>query len=128
MLLGRFSLGLCSLHDSIPVLGRSVKRVESQALASCVDDVVTRTSRHDNAIARTDLVTVTIDYDFSLSLLDSEKLVAILMNFLTDLFAFFERHHNQLNVLPGIENMAKVPVVLCLPFDITYEPVHFLSI
>src|SRR3546814_18269829 len=59
-----------------------------------------------------------------MALLDTEELVAVLMHLFADLFAGFQRHQHQLQVLPSIEDTAEILILDSPRLDIVDIDFH----
>ena len=99
MLRGFFGIDLRGVHGPVAMLGGRVKRVDVQRFLSCIDDVVPCASRNRTASPLLMRERLPVDQDFALPFLDTEKLIAIIVNFFPDFFSRLERHHDELKVL-----------------------------
>jgi len=84
------------MDRAIEMLGRTVNGVKPQRLRARVDDIVAGTLGNDDTVIGLHIVAFAIDPDFTASLFDPEKLVAVVVDFLADLVAGLERHQHQL--------------------------------
>jgi hypothetical protein len=57
-------------------------------------------------------------------LFDAKELVAVLVNLLTDLVAGLESHRDQLEVMTGIQNAAKIFILDRALFDVVTIAFH----
>jgi len=86
-----------------------------------------RASGHDDAVAGLDLVGHAFDQDPPLAGFDAKELIGIGVDFATDLFAWPDRHQNQLKLVTRVENAAEVGVFLGQLLDICDVSVHCVS-
>jgi len=77
-----------------------------------------RARGNEDRIAGLDLRALAVDQRFPVTLFDPEKLVAIGMHFLADVFAWLQRHQHELKMLASVEHPTKVHVRFCQVFDV----------
>jgi hypothetical protein len=69
-----------------------------------------------------------IENKFGFTLFNTEKLVHRMMDFVADLLAWLQAHHNQLGKLPGEQHLAEKIILFGQFFDISYESGHLLCL
>jgi hypothetical protein len=124
MLLCPRGVGLGRMHGSVAMFRRGINSIEAQGLVTGVDDVMARASRHENSVVALDLGPLTIDPDLVLAFFNAEELIAISVDFLADLFAWFKGHENKLEMLARIHHPPKIRIVLGQIFDICDKSLH----
>ena len=92
VLVRRVGLFAGPMDRAVDMLGWPVDRVESKRLRTGAYDIVARTLRHDDPVIGLHLVANPIDPDLALTSLDTEKLVTIVMDLLTNLVAWLNHH------------------------------------
>jgi hypothetical protein len=113
------------MHRAVTMRWGTIDGIEPQGLIAGVDDVVTGTCRDNDRIVALDLRAVPVDHDLSLALLNSEKLIPIVVDLFADLSTRFDRHQHQLKVLSCVEDPPKIAVILSQFLDIAYETFHY---
>jgi len=125
-----FSLGW--MNDTVDVLGRAVDRIKLQRLIPGVFDVMPRTGRYDHGHIGPDPAHIAVDQDFAFAVLDTEELIAVVVNLFADLLAGLKRHQHELHICCRIKNTAKIRVSFGQFLDVinksTHEMLHFISL
>src|SRR5690554_7985379 len=112
------------MDGAVDMLWRTVDRVELERARSGGGDVVPGALRHDHGIVVLHRMIDAVDRDHTFASFDAEELVAVVMHFRPDLLARVQRHHHQLQVMPGVEDAAEVAVVLRDAFDVVDITLH----
>jgi hypothetical protein len=76
---------------------------------------VTSASGDDDCEVIANRIGHSVDVDHSLAFLNPEELIAIRVDLLADLISWLESHHYELEMMPCVENLAKI-LVLDGPF------------
>src|SRR6185437_14280172 len=80
--------------------------------------------RHNDRAVTFDLRAMTVDNDLALTFFDAKKLVAVVVDFFSDLAAGLDRHQDQLEVLACIEDSPEIIIFLGQLLDICYKAFH----
>jgi len=117
--------GLGRLDHLVAMLRRSVDRVEAERLGPRVANVVASACGNDHGEIVHHWIFATVDVDRALPFFDPEELVAVLVDFLPNLFTRLEGHQHELQMLPRINDVPEVLVVDRQPLDIVAKtPLH----
>jgi hypothetical protein len=112
------------VNRAVEMFGRAVDGIEPERHLAGADHIVARALRHDDSIVRLDLVADTIDPDLPFAALDTEELVPVVVDFLTNFVTRLNRHEDKLQVMPGIQHAAEIVVVFRQLFDVVDETLH----
>jgi len=113
-----------SVDGPINVLRWSVDRVEPKGLRPRAYHVVTRALRHNNTVIGFDFVTCAVDPNFTLARFDTEELVAVIMDLLSNLVTWLDGHEDKLKIVASVENATEVVVLFRKFLDIVNKAPH----
>ena len=119
--------GLSLVHCAVRVVWRRIDRIQLQLSPSGVDHIVKGPRRNNDGVPVMDnvLLFFIAEYEFCLPSLNSEELVELTMNLVSNFFTPLKAHHNQLSLLSGEQNLPKIIVLQCLLLDFSNISCHF---
>jgi len=112
------------VNRPVEMLRRAIQGVEPKRLGPRADHIVPGALRDDDPVVRLHGVTNAVDPDFALARLDAEELVAVVVDLFADLLTGRNGHEDELQIVAGVENAAKVCVLFRQTFDIVDEALH----
>jgi hypothetical protein len=122
----RIRLGL--VDGFIEVVGRGIQSVQFQlGCFGTINDIMIGTGRDDHGFAILDrMFFLTVVQDKArLTFLETEKLVDLLMDLVTDLLARLQAHQYELSIFSGEKNLPEIIVGQSLGFDRTDVSSHY---
>src|SRR4030095_10975365 len=109
------------------MLGRAVEGVKLERRVAGVPDIVPRAGGHDHPAAVLDVIAIVVDVDLTPALLETEELVAVLMDLRPDVAAGRQAHQHQLEMVAGVEHPAEIRGLGRLALDVVVIALHALS-
>jgi hypothetical protein len=114
------------VHNTIPIIRRSIERIELHWISSGIDDIMIRSGRDKHGKTRADFRADAIENSDTLPFLYSEELIE-LVDFHPDILSGLQRHDNELTVFSCIQYLAKVLITDADLLDVIYKTFHSIS-
>jgi len=124
MLVAGIGIGAGFVNCAIQMFWWTIDRVKPERFGADAFHVVRCALRDDDPVVGFDLMDRAVDRDFSLSSLDPEKLVTIIVNLFADLFAGLDRHQHELEVVAGVQHTAEVAVSFGQALNVAGKAFH----